>query len=86
MDGCNPILPPSPNIIDGKDDYIHHDVDDDFSPLSLLEVIQVPSPDSKAVLEEQLHDEDEDEDEDAEEDDDAQPPLMPSRSIIDFNF
>ena len=60
MDAHNLIPPPSPYIIDGEDDYIHHDVDDDFSPLSPSEVIQTPSPDLKTVFEEPLHDEDED--------------------------
>ena len=51
MDARNPILPTSPNIIDEKDDYIYYDVDDDFSPLFPSEIIQAPSPDSKAVPE-----------------------------------
>ena len=54
MDASNPILPPSPNIIDGKDDYIYHDVDDEYSPRSLPKVIQAPSHDSKAVREEKM--------------------------------
>ena len=61
MDARNPIPSPSPNIIEEEDDYIHHDVGDDYSPLSPPEVIQVLSPDPKAVSEELLHDEDEDE-------------------------
>ena len=58
MDARNSIPPSSPNIIKGKDDYIHHDVDDDYSPLSPPKVIQAPSPDPKAVSEGESEDED----------------------------
>ena len=50
MDARNPISPPNPNIIEGEDDYIHHNVDD-YSLLSLSEVIQALSLDPKTVLE-----------------------------------
>ena len=41
----NLIPPLSPNIIDGKDNYIYYDIEDEYSPLSLPEVIQAPSSD-----------------------------------------
>ena len=44
---------PNPNIIEGEDDYVHHDVDDDYSPLSPPEVIQASSLDSKAAPEDE---------------------------------
>ena len=49
--------PPSPNIIDGKNDYIYHDVNDEYTPRSPLEVIQAPSSDPKPVREGEGEDE-----------------------------
>ena len=65
--------PPSPNIIDGENDYIYHDVDDEYTPRSPPEVIQAPSPEPRAVREDEGEgereggDEDEDEGESEEE-------------------
>ena len=53
MDARNLIPPPNPNIIDGEDDYIYHDVDDEYSPRNPPEVIQAPLPDPKAVREDE---------------------------------
>ena len=63
MDARNLIPPPSSNIIEREDDYIQHDIDDDYSPLSPPEVIQAPSSDPKTVPKDEGKDEDEDEDE-----------------------
>ena len=58
----NLIPPSSPNIIEGEDDYIHHNVYDDYIPLSPPEVIQAPSLELKAVPEGEGEGKDEDED------------------------
>ena len=55
--------PPSPNIIDGKNDYTYHDVNYEYTPRSSSEVIQAPSSDPKAVREDEGEGEDEDRDE-----------------------
>ena len=64
MDACNPILPPSPNIIDRENYYIYHDIDDEYTPRSPPEVIQAPSPEPKAIHEDEGKGEREDDDED----------------------
>ena len=58
MDARNPIPPPSsnppsPNIIDGENDYIYHDVDDEYTPRSPPEVIQAPTPERRALREDE---------------------------------
>ena len=63
MDARNLIQAPSPNIIDEEDDYIYHDVDDEYSPLSHPEVIQTLSPNLKAVPKDEGEGEGEGEDE-----------------------
>ena len=53
MDAPNPIPLPSPNIIDGENDYIYHDVDDEYTPRSPPEVIQAPTPERRALREDE---------------------------------
>ena len=65
MDARNPIPPsPSSNIIDGENDYIYHDVDDEYTPRSPPEVIQALSSEPKAIREDEGEREREGEDED----------------------